>query len=113
MIVPCFVNVVEMCLNRVLLRFRHAFVVFGFTVIYMGINLLGTLMQGSDLSEQVYPKLVVWSNPDNIWTQLLMFVTIFCAGTPALSVLFVWIHRLKSSCCAKKGRDKYEVDIKM
>ena len=59
LIVPCVVNLVEMCLNRLLLRFRHAFIVFGFTLVYMGINLLGCLMQGG-LYKQVYPNLVVW-----------------------------------------------------
>jgi len=59
LIIPCVVNVIEMCLNRLLLRFRHALIVFGFTLVYMAINLLGCLM-GGGLGKQVYPNLVVW-----------------------------------------------------
>merc|ERR1711908_95333 len=48
LIIPCIMNVVEMCLNRLLLRFRHAIVVFGWSIVYLIINFLGCLMQGSD-----------------------------------------------------------------
>jgi hypothetical protein len=59
-IIPVLYSITEMGLNKLLLRFRHGFIVFGVTILYMAINGLGTIMYAN---VPVYRNLVVWS-PD-------------------------------------------------
>ncbi len=61
-IIPVIFSVVEMGLNKLLLRFRHAVLVLAVSLIYLAINLLGTIMYGN---KPVYPSVLVW-NADNL-----------------------------------------------
>jgi len=48
----------------------------------------------------------------NVFTDLLMFCSIFVGGTPLLSLIFTQVHRMKASCCGKKSEET-ELDIRM
>lgn len=56
-IIPVVVCCVEMGLNKLQLRFRHALIVFMTTLIYMLINWCGTVMYEG---RPVYPSVLVW-----------------------------------------------------
>jgi len=58
-IIPVIFSVLEMGLNKILLRFRHAVLVLAVSLIYLAINFLGTLMYGKG-NKSVYPSVLVW-----------------------------------------------------
>jgi len=96
-----------MGLNKLLLRFRHAFIVFMAAVLYMAVNWLGCIMYGG---RPVYASVVVWYPnsatpgagllPDrDEWNSFGLFFCLFVGGMPVLFLLFVLIHRYKFICC--------------
>jgi len=50
-------SVIEMGLNKLLLRFRHVVIVAFVCILYMGMNWLGTVMYSNT---PVYPNVLVW-----------------------------------------------------
>lgn len=59
--IPVVYSCIEMGLNKLQLRFRHAAIVFMTSLIYMVINWLGTEMYGG---KPVYPNMLVWQHSD-------------------------------------------------
>lgn len=104
-------NVVEMCLNRLLLRFRHGFIVFFCTFFYLAINLLGCILKSGNLEKPVYPTVLVWKKPGSPWQNYWMFFIILVVGAPLISMTIVWVHRLKNVCCGGSSKKEMEVDL--
>jgi len=99
--IPVIYSIIEMGLNKLLLRFRHVIIVVIVCILYMGVNFLGTIMYGN---KPVYANVVVWPDSEllpgrNYWNSLGLFCCVWCIGTPIVFLLFVVIHRYKFVCC--------------
>lgn len=125
-IIPVIITVIEMGLNKLQLRFRHAIIVFMTTLIYMLINWLGTIMYDG---RPIYPSVVVWHDTNgtkdagdnyplpgrDMWNSYGLFFCIFVLGNPLIFLLLALIHRYKYTCCkgdqevGRAGRN-FEID---
>jgi len=99
--IPVIYSIIEMGLNKLLLRYRHVLIVVVVCILYLGINWLGTVMYGM---KPVYANTIVWPDAKLIpgrdyWNSLGFFVCIWLMGMPCLFLLFVLIHRYKFVCC--------------
>ena len=120
--IPVIFSFIEMGLNKLQLRMRHAVIVFMTSLIYMLINWLGTALYGN---RPVYPNVLVWEHSDtpgetfpipgrDEWNSFGLFTTIFVVGNPVVFLLLALIHRYKFFCCkgdqqVGRARD-YDID---
>ena len=97
-IVPCCLNTLEICMNRVRLSYKNPILVFIFSLIYLIINMFGSFTQYARIGTVVYPDLLEWERANNKWTELFMYMLILLTGAPVLSLIFVKIHNVKADC---------------
>ena len=110
-IIPCIYSIIEICLNKLNLRYRHWVIVLIFCVVYEAINAAGFYWFDRD---PAYPNLLEWDcfeakETCNLWTNFCMFQTMFIFGMVVFSFLMVTIHRYKIRCCCWKGNSSNSI----